>query len=205
MKMQVQTSKSALKQNELVASKKMFFLLRLFAALSKSFDLHHCFPLLSAVMYRPINWKPRLSATRWTPRGTRRSPTVESQRKTCTAKHSGKCLLFLSPSAPASLFCLGHQKAYKGFLIVYLHHSLCTVYRPLSFLCFTLILSPLILWSPSVTSPSFLPVLTSLLSTRIRKDLPSLLQNHPSLFVFLPVFRPCLSLCSSCSDRLRSD
>lgn len=34
----MQTSKSALKQNNLVASKKLFFLLGLFAALSKRFE-----------------------------------------------------------------------------------------------------------------------------------------------------------------------
>lgn len=86
----------------------------------KQFDLRdsqNCFPtwhpfagrcfahmgfllLLSLFWHRLINWKPRRSATRWTPCGTRRSLIVESLRKTCTAKHSGKCLevsvLFIS-------------------------------------------------------------------------------------------------------------
>lgn len=50
------------------------------------------FSALSALTHRLINWKPRRFATRWTPCGTRRWLIVESPRKTCTAKHSGKCL-----------------------------------------------------------------------------------------------------------------
>lgn len=73
--------------------------------------------------YRLTSWKPRLYATRWTPCGTKPSPTVESQRKTCTARHSGKCLgFFFFTSIHPSLFCPAGQVFYKTFLISPINH-----------------------------------------------------------------------------------
>ena len=180
-----------------------FFLLRLFAArVKRSSSYIIVLPLLSALMHRLINWKPRLFATRWTLFGTRRSPTAESPRRTCTARRSGKCLsrrlffLFLSPftSCLSALSCPpeGWLSLSKDFL-----SSIAESFT-LSLQAFTLFVSlcslspsisadPLILWSSDPPpSPHLLssPVLTSLPSTRIREDLPSLLLSHPSLFVF---------------------
>lgn len=157
-------------------------------------------PVLSAVMYRPINWKPRLFATRWTPCGTRRSPTVESQRKTCIAKHSGKSplqrlsfLLFLSPSLPASLLSPIRKLtlAYKGFLIIHLKSQslLLSVYKPLSFiyfgvfgLCWSFDPPP----SPHLRSSPSSHLSCPLGSEKTSSPLRSF-QNQASPFVFLPL------------------
>lgn len=78
---------------------------------------------VSLCYYRLTSWKPRLYATRWTPCGTKPSPTVESQRKTCTARHSGKCLgFFFFTSIHPSLFCPAGQVFYKTFLISPINH-----------------------------------------------------------------------------------
>lgn len=144
------------------------FLLRLFDV-CRSVKKHcYYFPVLSPLMYRLINWKPRLYATRWTLCGTRHSPTVESQRKTCTAKHSGKCLLQRLPC----YFCLLHflplcsilssrrpTLADKRFLIIHLSHRVfCLQFIDLyhfSLSMFPPFLSPLIL---HLCHRTFLPV-----------------------------------------------
>lgn len=78
---------------------------------------------VSLCYYRLTSWKPRLYATRWTPCGTKPSPTVESQRKTCTARHSGKYLgFFFFTSIHPSLFCPAGQVFYKTFLISPINH-----------------------------------------------------------------------------------
>ena len=136
-----------------------FFLLRLFAArVKRSSSYIIVLPLLSALMHRLINWKPRLFATRWTLFGTRRSPTAESPRRTCTARRSGKCLsrrlffLFLSPFT-ASPLCLARQKTGCRFQRISYRLSqslLHSVYRPSPslFHCVpSLHPSPLIRWS----------------------------------------------------------
>lgn len=144
------------------------------------------FFLLSLLRHRLINWKPRRFATRWTLCGTRRSLTAESPRKTCTAKHSGKCLeasvLFISSlsedrsvSSHLSSFCLSC--------------ALFTVFTPRLF---------------SLGSLSFLPPLNLYLQP--------VLHIAPVLTTF-PLLNPrrlfplCLASCcfrSSCGDRLRS-
>lgn len=76
-----------------------------------------------SLCYRLTSWKPRLYATRWTPCGTKPSPTVGSQRKTCTARHSGKYLgFFFFTSIHPSLFCPAGQVFYKTFLISPINH-----------------------------------------------------------------------------------
>lgn len=78
---------------------------------------------VSLCYYRLTSWKPRLYATRWTPCGTKPSPTVESQRKTCTARHSGKYLgFFFFTFIHPSLFCPAGQVFYKTFLISPINH-----------------------------------------------------------------------------------
>ena len=83
--------------------------------------------------------------------------------------------------------------AFKGFLIV-CRTVFYTQFTGLHPLCFTVFpLSIHLRWSSDPPpSPHLLssPVLTSLPSTRIRENLPSLLLSHPSLFVFPS---PCLS------------
>lgn len=158
------------------------------------------FSLLSALMHRLINWKPRQFATPWTLCGMRRSLTVESRRKTCTAKHSGKCfggyfLLFVSF---LSLSCPADRRltpACSGFLLISLHlRVFCALFAA---------------FIPSLSlSPCSLPYLLSHISpcphiTPVQKTAALLNSSHPFLFVF--PFILSRSLCSSCCDRLRSD
>lgn len=203
MKVQVQTRTFALKQNDLLASENCFpaevaRCLLLCEKASGSGIIHLS---SSALMRRLINWKPRQFATRWTLCGTRRSPTVESQRKTCTAKHSGKhlqwrlscyfCLIhFLSSCSVLS----GRRQtlAFKGFLIISLNHRVfCSLFKGLYL--FSVSPCSLSLWIS--TDPlihlchlTFLCVLTW-----IRKDLPSLLAIprfvFPSVFLPFPLFK----------------
>lgn len=91
--------------------------------------------------------------TPWTPCGMRCSRTVESQRKTCIAKHSGKChfKLFL----PALNLCSCSFRRFltpEGFLITPcdLGGVLFTIYTHLSFLCFLLF--------DAIFLPDFFPV-----------------------------------------------
>lgn len=159
------------------------------------------FPLLSTLLHRPINWKPRLFATRWTQCGTRRSSTVESQRRTCTAKHSGKCLL--QPLAfSLCYFCPFHFRplfsglpiakptpAYKGFLIIC--HNLrifCFFHLGLLplFLCFTAFPFAIYLrWSFDPYHLTLVPCLSSHLSCPPGSE--SIL-SIPLLLVFLSLF-----------------
>lgn len=128
------------------------------------------FSCLSALTHRLINWKPRRFATHWTPCGTRRSLIVESQRKTCTAKHSGKCLeasvLFISFLSEDRRI-LSHRSPFWLSTISSLH--------PLSFFTWLPFFCPSIEHlSPSVLHIS--PVLTTF---------PLLNPSPPSLFSLL--------------------
>lgn len=214
MKVQVQTRAFALRLNDLLASKNSFLTAEVACCLllcekaSGSGIIHLS---SSALMRRLINWKPRQFATRWTLCGTRRSPTVGSQRKTCTAKHSGK----RSQSRLSCYFCLirllsscsvlsGRRQtlAFKGFLIISLNHRVfCSLFKGLYlFSVSPCSLSLLILWSTSATSPS--SVSSHLSCPPGSEKIPP--HSQPSLSLSsLPCFS--LSLCSSYSDRLRSD
>lgn len=146
-------------------------------------------------MHRLINWKPRQFATPWTLCGMRRSLTVESRRRTCTAKHSGKCLEAISCSLSPSCLCLVRQT--EGWLLDFfsslsISGFLCTVYS----------LYPIF----RSLSPCSLPYLLAHISpcphiTPVQKTAAHLNSSHPFLFVFASV----LSRSLPCCDRLRSD
>lgn len=153
-------------------------------------------------MYRLINWKPRLYATHWTLCGTRRSPTVASRRRTCTVKRSGKCfLLFLFPSLTEALFSLVWPLLPKDFLSFFSIAAGCFVRSLKALIRFpgSLSIDLQRCFDPSRTSPS------PLCSCPLRSA-----KISPHSFTAVPLslsLFPCFSLplCSSYSDRLRSD
>lgn len=154
-------------------------------------------------MYRPINWKPRLFATRWTLFGTKRSPTVESQRRICTEKHSGIYVLLTSCISVISFPSESWLPLTKGFLSSISNTGSSAV----GFKAFILSLhyvpsflpSPLIHLTSILPCPHISPVHKDQKRSPLipsKPPLPFCLSFHPS---------PCLSLIPSCSDRLRSD
>lgn len=138
--------------------------------------------------HRLINWKPRRFATRWTLCGTRRSLTVESQRKTCTAKHSGKCLgasvlfvSFLSEKRRLLAKDLISSRPLAGCLVHDLQSSPHVFFTWLSlFSPSTEPLSPAVLVAPHLSCPDNIPAL------KFKPPLPLCLAFHPLL---LPPFK----------------
>lgn len=171
MRVQVESREFALKQYDLRASQNCFPV-QGSLAVCRSVKIKLWvlvllfFSLLSALMHRLINWKPRQFATPWTLCGMRRSLTVESRRKTCIAKHSGKCLEAISCSLSPSCLCLVRQT--EGWLLLAedffssLSISGCFVHclQPLSHLSLFQRVPSLIFY------PISQPVLTSLLSRK---------------------------------------
>lgn len=141
------------------------------------------FSPLSTLTHRLINWKPRRFATRWTPCGTRRSLTVESPRKTCTAKHSGKCLgasvlfvSFLSENRRLLAKDLVSSRPLAGCLVHYLQSSSHVFFTWFPFFSpSTEPLSPSVLVAPHLSCPDNIPAL------KFKPPLPLCLAFHPLL------------------------
>lgn len=135
-------------------------------------------------MHRLINWKPRQFATPWTLCGMRRSLTVESRRRTCTAKHSGKCLEAISCSLSPSCLCLVRQT--EGWLLLAedffsslsISGFLCTVFQPLSHLSLSFTVFPPLSVIPYLTLSSHHACPENGRALKFKPSLPLCLRFH---------------------------